>query len=576
MIAPRWTLVTLSILALAISGCDQGMADPEPWTGPRLEQPRTQATVEHLLASAPLPFLDMSFFARPTWAHDDAEPLSGTIAFADSRLVPAMTREAYPGERLFPALRIDVVTDGGVLIPRRRDVIDMRTVSESYWDLSFGPGRVWREAEDDGWSRASFPVNLHGRYVGEVRNCVATFVYRDETMSNVALQCSQETAVLEAQQVGDVRAMLQATFEAGPLADADALRAAHRAAEARRIPTAPLTDIDRDGRIADYFERSFWTRASTSLGAVYLDGTLYVHPASTRHGTYPYEAEMRHGVFSVTKSAAGALALFYFAERYGEEIFDALIVDYVPAFAHLPEWQGVTFAHTLNMVTGTRAGDRTEEDLLYEPLELAPDKEAAIRNIARFGDYPEAPGERFNYATTHTFVLSYALQNYVEEREGEGVLYWDLVREHVLEPIGAGDFGVLLTRDELPSERIPILGLGAVPTLDEAAKIARLIWDEGVYEGQQLLNRNAIREALGRTEWRGYDSGGGTRYRHSFWSRTVRVGLCQVQVTFMEGMGGNHVLFLPSGAIAFRFMDEFDMDTAPLIRAVEGVRSSCR
>ncbi|MEZ5393836.1 MAG: hypothetical protein R2724_13490 [Bryobacterales bacterium] len=64
----------------------------------------------------------------------------------------------------------------------------------------------------------------------------------------------------------------------------------------------------------------------------------------------------------------------------------------------------MTFSHTLNMVTGKSAQART---CSYEPLELAPDKEAAIGNIARFGDFPEAPGEKqeFNYATTNTFVL---------------------------------------------------------------------------------------------------------------------------------------------------------------------------
>ena len=40
---------------------------------------------------------------------------------------------------------------------------------------------------------------------------------------------------------------------------------------------------------------------------------------------------------------AGVLSLFYFAERYGEDIFDAFITDYVPELADHPGWQGVTF-----------------------------------------------------------------------------------------------------------------------------------------------------------------------------------------------------------------------------------------
>jgi len=36
------------------------------------------------------------------------------------------------------------------------------------------------------------------------------------------------------------------------------------------------------------------------------------------------------------------------------------------------------------------------------------------------------------------------------------------------------------------------------------------------------------------------------------------------------------VLFFPSGVIALRFMDEYDLDLKELILAVEEVRSSCR
>jgi CubicO group peptidase (beta-lactamase class C family) len=560
------------MLVLTLMGTACGPGEPVPWNGPTLTAPRTQLTVDQLTADDPPPLLDMSFFARPEWATNDAEPFAGAVSFAESDMLFPKTRDAYDGEDLFPGITIQFISHDRKLIPRTQGVIDTRSQSDSYWDVILGVGAVWREDGDDGWSRASFPIHFLGRYVGEVRNCVATFVYAGDAISNVAVQCSQETAVLDAQQLGDLRALVPARYEPQAVPDTAAFLEAYQHRESSRIPTAPLTEIDRNHEIADHFDRSIWTNASTSLGAVYVDGILYVHPPRTRHGTYPYPHAMRHGVFSVTKSMAGALAMFYFAERYGEAIFDERIADYVPAFAHLPEWQGVTFSHTLNMVTGVRAG----EDLLYEPLELAPNKEAAIHNIAQFGDFPEAPGETFNYATTNTFVLSYALENYVQEKEGADIHYWDLVRDHVLAPIGADDFGVLFTRDEDPSDRIPILGLGAVPTLDHAAKIARLIANEGEHDGMQLLNRNKIREALGRTEWEGYPAFSGLRYSHSFWSTTIRVGGCRVRVAYMEGLGDNRLLFFPSGVLSFQFTDEFDRRLNRLIRAVERMRTSCK
>jgi len=273
---------------------------------------------------------------------------------------------------------------------------------------------------------------------------------------------------------------------------------------------------------------------------------------------------------------AGALSLLYFAERYDEEIFNELITDYVPALADHPGWQGVTFSHALNMVTGTVGSERIEH--LFEILIKARTAKESIQNIATLGDAPAAPGEKFNYASTNLFVLSYALQNYVEEKEGRQTNYWDLVHENVLEPIGAEYFTVRQTLETDGSKGIPILAYGALPTIDEAAKIAFLLSNEGSYQGQQLLHKEKTREALGRTAWAGYPTNNdyrGKRYRHAFWGTNLRTPECNIEVTYMLGYGGNYMWFFPSGVIAIRFMDEYDLDFRNLIRAVEKMRSSC-
>ena len=56
--------------------------------------------------------------------------------------------------------------------------------------------------------------------------------------------------------------------------------------------------------------------------------------------------------------------------------------------------KGRNASYALNMVMGTRA--KEGEDLLYVPLQLAHDSETAINEIAQFGDFPEAPGGKFN------------------------------------------------------------------------------------------------------------------------------------------------------------------------------------
>lgn len=560
-------------MVLAGTGCT-GSA-PTPWDGPQLTQPRDQLTVDQLLDEELPPFLDTSFLARPDWAESDPEPFVGTLELAAAPLEMDFprTRALYAGEDLSPAVTLDLVSHEGQLIPMQSGLIATGAHSESLWDVLVGTGAVWREPGDQGWSRASFPLDLVDRYFNQVRNCVVSFVYRDDEVSPAYVQCSQETADADDEQLGNLRSIVPATFTPTALADADDLVAAHADARSGRLPSLPLSEWDVDGELAETFDAALLTRASTSVGAVYLDGTLYVHPAQTRHGPHPYPSEMHHGVYSVTKSLVGAVSMFYAAQRYGEAVFDARITDHVPELADGPAWQGVTFSDALNMATGTNGGE--EASLLYEPLVLADTTADALANIAQLGDAPEAPGEAFRYATTNTFVLSVALQHYVEEQEGPGVFYWDRVREEVLEPIGADGLDLLLTRDDDPSERIPYLGFGARPTLDQAAKIALLIANEGEHDGEQLLHRGKVREALGRTAWEGLRIDWRHRYRHGFWSRSIRAGGCRFEVPFMQGHGSNHILLLPSGAIVFRFMDEGADDVAPLIRRVERLTSSC-
>ena len=550
---------------------------PTPWNGPALTQPRKNLTAEELAEGKAQPLMDMSYFAKPQWGKNAITPFSGTIILQDTELNYPKEKEYYPGENIFPKLQLDFISHRGELIPRIKKRIITRHQSNSYWDVIVGTGAVWHEAEDGEWSRASFPLTLTDRWVGQARNCVATFVYKTDAVSNLCLQCSQETADIDDKQLGNISGILPATFQAKQFADSIQIVERHVQSGSKRLPVHPLSEIDSNNEVAGYFEKMIYTNAPTSLGAVLMDNTLYLHPPKTRHGLYPYPNEMRHGLYSVTKSMAGALALMYFEERYQEGVFEKLISDYVPAFANHPGWQGVTFSHTLNMVTGTVGGEGPEH--LFSTLIVAETAEEAIHNIAGLGGAPEAPGQKFNYASTNLFVLSYALQQYVEEKEGKQVNYWDLVHENVLVPIGAEHFTLLRTMEADETREIPVLAYGALPTIDEAAKIALLFANEGNYDGQQILNKERVKEVFGETEWGGYSTNNdfrGQNYQHAFWSKEINTGKCKVKATYMLGFGENYVVFLPGKAIIFRFLDEHDLNIDKLIRSVENIRPSCR
>src|SRR5262245_54565393 len=81
-----------------------------------------------------------------------------------------------------------------------------------------------------------------------------------------------------------------------------------------------------------------------------VDGVLYVKTCHTRSGPYPYCRHMRHGAYSVTKSAGAAVALLRLAAKYGGGVFDLKIADYVPVTAAHDGWKDATFADALSMV----------------------------------------------------------------------------------------------------------------------------------------------------------------------------------------------------------------------------------
>ncbi|MCH7566226.1 MAG: hypothetical protein IH787_00940 [Nitrospirae bacterium] len=120
---------------------------------------------------------------------------------------------------------------------------------------------------------------------------------------------------------------------------------------AARMPTRPWSDLE--GAALPELLRRFDGKAQhvTTAGLV-VDGVLYARPCPTDFGDYPYCAEMRHGVYAMTKSMGAALSLLRLAQKYGDEVFGLRIADYLDVTADHDGWDKVTFADALNMATG--------------------------------------------------------------------------------------------------------------------------------------------------------------------------------------------------------------------------------
>lgn len=503
--------------------------------------------------------------------------LSGVIQFEATRMTTSHPDSGAwgSGYQWFPAFAIPVISQGDYLIPLERGIVYSGNQRPSFWNIIVSPGRVWREAADGDYSRASFPFVLTDNFVGQARNGLATFVFDSASISCVAIQISQETAPISGYTTADFVGMIPAHFTSLFFPDASRYLLEFGEELAARPDIRSWTELPNSVFTQRFFKGGL-PDDTVSLAAIFAEGRLYLQPPETRTGPYPYPAEMRHGVFSVTKTLGMGLAMFWAAERYGESAFKELITDYVPLLSGHPGWQGVTFENVLDMATGTAGGDSGSNIVPFITARSAEEKLAAVSALP---DAFPAPGQVFNYASTNTFVLSYALNQYVKSKEGPDADFWEMVRDEVLTPLGIPHLPLVRTLEEGGKPGVPIMGWGSYPNVCEAAKIGRLLHDGGNFQGFQLLDRNKVREALYQTPRRGLNAGVSfghqEYYLHAMWITGLSLSTCSVYAASMRGLGGNHVIVLPSGIIALRFGDQNYYDVAPMVAVAEFYKSSC-
>ncbi len=533
-----------------------------------------------------LTFNDLMSGNYPELVHNDyfmaigsdapaVHPLSGVIHFAETAMDTNHSTSTWVGGgmRLFPEFSVRVISTGEYLVPLNRGIIRSGDQLNSFWNIILSPGRVWQESGDNGYSRASFPFTFTDNYVGQARNGVATFVYNATEISDVAIQITQETSPVDDYEIANFKPMVPVEYHPSYFEDEDSYIFEFKKELAARPPVRAWSDLPLSGFTAKFF-RGGLPLDRVSISALLLDAQLYIQPAQTRSGPYPYPLEMRHGVFSCTKSLMMGLSMFFAAERYGEDLFDEKIVDYVPALADHPGWQGVTFEDTLCMATGTQGGDQGDNIIHFIRARTAEDKIAAVSVLP---DAAPAPGTVFNYASTNTFVISYALNQYVKSKEGPDADYWSMVKEDVLRPLGIPHFPVSRSIENDGQLGIPIGGWGSYPTVIEAAKIGQLLHNEGKLRGKQVLNEWRVREALYRTFRSGYAAGTAyglpQEYLHSMWINNIGLSTGVVTVPSMNGHGGNFVVILPSGTVAIRFSDSNLYDISFMVAVAEFYKS---
>ena len=567
------------VSALADVGCPRhaGAIPDRPATGAM----RDRLTAAELSATTAPPFAGLihnDYFMPMAGAGAARHALRGVLTIAPSPVTIGSRGCTTPHP--MPAFSAAFFTHGEHLVPV------VRTILQPPGIVILSPGRVWSEPGDGGMSRASFPFVIVSEISNQAHNGLATFLFDDTRVSALRIQHAQETASWAR---FDVWGQVPMTYAPGPVVREEALRAQYVTELARQFPIRAWSTLPVAPALRDAFDGDALPTDVSANGLV-VDGVLYLKGCPTRAGPFPYCRQMRHGVFSVTKSMGAAVALLRLAQKYGDAVLDARIADYLTVTAKHDGWKNVTFADALNMATGV--GDNSPQ---REPNDVYADENKAktvqwsrARTLRgkldvafSHGRYAWGPGEVLRYNSTQTFALAAAMDAFVKQKEGPGAHLWDVVTREVFEPIGIAHAPKMHTLERDGRRGVPLLGVGLYPTVDDIAKVVTLLQNQGRHDGRQILSARKVAEALYRTAATGLPTGGKNRYGESryllsFWSVPYRTATdCFFQIPYMAGYGGNVVALLPNGVSVFRLGDGETWDIETMVHAGEAIRPFC-
>ena len=359
-----------------------------------------------------------------------------------------------------------------------------------------------------------------------------------------------------------------------------------------QTPIRPWSDLEEkyDPQLLSTFNGNILPSSLSTSGLI-LNDTIYLQPCHTRYGPFPYCESMRHGSFSVMKSMGAAIAMLRLAEKYGPEVFELRIADYVEVTADHDGWEEVTFADALNMATGIGddlperaapnvmfADEEGDEKIFNGFMEAMSARDKADVCFTA-GNYPWDPGEVARYNSCHTFILSMAMDSFLKSMEGADADIWDMILEEVYRPIGIYHAPIMRTIEPDGGRGIPQFWVGLYPTVDDVAKVAILLRNGGQYQGQQLLHAGKVAEALRQTDVVGLPTGefndyGEGTYHMSFWSMPYRSAAGELyQIPYMSGFGGNRVILNPNGVITFQFADAHIYGFESMVKVADGMEA---
>jgi hypothetical protein len=520
---------------------------------------------------------DMSFEGRLTF-QPVAKPVATRILTDRFSLIKQTEAPIPP----LPEISAAFVQDGERLLPAKRGLV---LTDNPYWDYILTPGRIWREPDDEGWSRAALPFALVEKNANCVHNGLLTFGFKaDGSVTPAAWQVGSETC---AYFQFDAWGIAPTKYAPGDVAEAVAIKSRDESERSRRLPLRPISALDEtypNINTSAFGAAEDVAPSSMTLFGLVAEGKHYVGGCETRYGPYPYCDEMVIPSYSFAKSLFGGLALMRLEQLYPGSMQEH-ISDYVPVCAASGTWDGVTFENALDMATGH-----------YQSIEPEADEDAAVdqdfflmeghseKIELACTQYPNraGPGKQWVYHTSDTYLLGAAMQALLRAREGpDADIYRDLLVDPVWKPLGLS-----ATMDETrrtnDADAQPFAGWGLFMQRGDLARLLDFLGREnGRIDAVDMFAPAPLAAALQKVP---NDHGlpapaPPLGYNNGFWSLDIQTyGGCDssVVVPFMSGFGGLAAVMIPNGSAYYYVSDGGAYAWARAALATESIAPFCK
>ena len=504
--------------------------------------------------------------ATPTNTFEGTLTLSGNATgggFATIRDDYSYTGTADSPRKHLPNFSFQFVQNGSHFIPVNQGLY---ITGNTYWNYIIGPGRVWNESSDNGYSRVAFPFALIQRNSNCTQNGVMTFLFNATTVSKVRYQVTQETCVYFK---FNMWGQLSATYTPRAVTNATIIKNNHAAEVTNRLPTKPMSAIATDYPGSGFDEANLTTgitAAHLTWYGLLINGVNYISGCNTRYGVYAFCESMRVPSYSTAKSAFNSVSLMRLGQKYGTGVYNLLIKNYIPEYTNGDAWTAVTFNNTLDMATGNYTFASHEVDEAGTAMITFFTSEtytAKINHAFSMFKNKKSPGQMWVYHSSDSFILNRAMSNYLVA-QGGGSDIFDMVRDEVYTPINLSAGAKTTERTDNSVTGKPFGGYGLFWTQDDIAKIAKLLNndnDNGMAGGVQLLQPFMLADSMQKNAAdRGMDTTGSPvlKYNNGFWARQFTSAdgyTCSFYTPFMSGYGGITVEMMPNGATYYYFSD---------------------